>query len=119
MDLFGRKAKAQAEVLAYWLVEKDERIKALATSSQSKDRIIEKLREHIFHLEARLYQAPDPPPIQPMRPLSPVRDEEVELEYALRNGDIDRGQYEDLLRATGFENTEVELPERAERPIVY
>ena len=116
MDLFGRKAKAQSEVLAYWLVEKDERIKALAASSQSKDRIIEKLRDHIFRLEARLYQAPPPPPI---KPLSPVRDEEVELAYALRNGDIDRGQYEDLLKDVGFANTEVEIPERAERPIVY
>jgi hypothetical protein len=116
MDLFGRKARAQLDLLVYWLAEKDGRIQALETSSQAKDRIIEKLRDHIFRLEA---EAVTRSVVRPSAPIPPMREEEEELRYALSNGDINQSDFERLLEQVGFENTEVEIPTRPERPIVY
>jgi hypothetical protein len=117
MDLLGRKAKAQLEVALDWLVATDARLQAADLERRAKDRIIEKLREHIFRLEAKVYAPPIP--AAPISHLRPVGDEEEELQYALRNGDIDKTEFKDLLEQAGFENTEVEIPTRAERPIIY
>jgi hypothetical protein len=122
MDLFGRKARAQLEVALAWIADLQSRLDEAnyraVIYQGAHDRFVEqnnKLDTKVRLLQAELEN--------PQRRKSPQRlyktEEEEELEFALRNGDINMQEFKDLLAQTGFENTEIELPERPERPIIY
>lgn len=128
MDLFGRKAnlarevaEAQLDMAVAWISDLqsrlDEAYHKLEIQQGALDRfadVIHKQTTKVRGLEVALSA-------MPKRSEFPLykSEEEEELEFALRNGDIDLGQFKDLMQEQGFENAEVEIPERPERPIIY
>lgn len=127
MDLFGRKAKiaqelaeAQLDVALGWIADLQNRLDL----ANAQDEIAQGVRSRLV-AEVQALQRKNDELVRQLehRHFSPTplykTDEEVELEYALRNGDINQEQFSNLMATAGFENTEVELPTRAERPIIY
>lgn len=123
MDLFGRKARAslavteaQLEIVLAWLAEAQDRARQLESQAIIKQGAIDRLGAEVIQLKSVI----DARPQLRMRAYPLYKsEEEEEIEYALRNGDIDQREASDLLKQIGFDNSVVELPERPERPLIY
>lgn len=125
MDLFGKKAQralaiAQIELewAAAWITDLQDRLEAEIAKGHIREGAIDRLRQDNLTLIRKCDELERKPRRMSAAPLYKSEEEE-ELEYALRNGDIDMREFKDLMAQAGFDNTEIELPERPERPIVY
>lgn len=125
MDLFGRKAKqaqlyaeAQLNVVLAWNADLENYLDRADARNIVLQGVIDRLKEENTNLTRKLDEVARSPRRMSAAPLYKSEEEE-ELEYALRNGDIDMREFKDLMAQLGFDNTDVELPERPERPIVY
>jgi hypothetical protein len=130
MDLFGRKARRELEyekqfsaqmlALTEAAMELVEQLRYKETLTQGAlDRLAALVNEKqakIQELEAAISTRPQP--IMRKYPLYKSEEEE-ELEYAFRNGDIDKREYRDMMSQLGFDNVEVEIPDAPERPQLY
>ena len=129
MDLFGRKAKiaqiyaeAQLNVALAWNADLEVRLDRLEAQRIVAQGAIDRLKDENTNLKRKCDELQSALSRVPRRmSATPLykSEEEEELEYALRNGDIDMKEFQDLMKQQGFENTEIEIPERPERPIVY
>lgn len=122
MDLLGRKAQAQLEVAMAWIADLQFYIDDLNNKATIREGVTDRLRAENLtlirkcdELARQLQRLPQRMSAAPLY----KSEEEEELEYALRNGDIDMREFKDLLAQAGYENAEVELPERPERPLIY
>lgn len=130
MDLFGRKAKAALLREREWnavVVERLAQAMDIVQEMRIHDTItqgaLERLAAIVNEKQAKIQEleafiSARPQPVMRKYPLYKSEEEE-ELEYALRNGDIDKSEYSDLMSQLGFDNVEVDLPDAPERPQLY
>ena len=122
MDLFGRKAQAQIEVLVAWIADLQAKLEKAEGYAIIREGAMDRLRADNLALlrknDELVRQLERVPQRMSATPLYKTEEEE-ELEFALRNGDINMKEFKDLMAQAGFENTEVELPVSPQRPIIY
>lgn len=129
MDLFGKKARqAQAHAEGQLAIAREwiEFLQAQLTefsiqevlNQGALDRLSTIVNEKTLEVQdLRAQLSARPKPVMRATPLYKSEEEE-ELEYALRNGDIDMNEFKSMMAQLGFENAEVELPGAPVRPLI-
>lgn len=120
MDLFGRKARAEASALAgaltecvsqrndaldAWEAERD-LVLAAKTIVSHKEAQISALQAQIAELREELASRPARKESISSAPLY-LNEQEEDIEYAFKNELIDKETYEDMLAQLQFDNTEI------------